>query len=279
MRRFLIQCAATTGILIQGGPVVSAEDDPAARWLTVYGWIQTAERLAGADQWPLALGSYLEANRLLAALAGSHPAFEPEMVAYRREALAGTIARTETRLTTDEHETMMKYLDFIESLELGERQRYDNEFEAALGTLGMARAVLDEIIAGKPAEFRAAIAAQYERLQSGIAWLDSQVHFEARSRPTAPVDDATDWGTTRFVRESDLPGNPNAMAVSLALFPPSVALALSSATAAVTPADPIAAPAPAPDPGSSDPPGPRRFRMNSRQDPVDPGPVPPVPDP
>ncbi len=41
---------------------------------------------------------------------------------------------------------MMKYLDFIESFELGENQRYDNEFEAALGTLGMAKALLDEII-------------------------------------------------------------------------------------------------------------------------------------
>jgi hypothetical protein len=133
----------------------------------------------------------------------------------------------------------------------------------------MARAVLDEIIAGKPAEFRAAVASQYDRLESGIAWLDSQVHFEARSRPTAPVDDATDWGTTRFVRESDLPGSPAATAVSLALFPPSVALAHSSATAATA----------ATDPGSSEPNGPRRFRMNSRQDPVDPGPVPPVPDP
>lgn len=274
MRRFLIQCAAATGILVQAGPVVSGEDDPAARWLTVYGWIQTAERLAGADQWPLALGSYLEANRLLAALAEAHPAFEPEMVAYRREALAGTIARTETRLTTDEHETMMKYRDFIESLELGERQRYNNEFEAALGTLGMARAVLDEIIAGKPAEFRAAVASQYDRLESGIAWLDSQVHFEARSHGATPVDDTVDRGTTRFVRESDLPGNPAATAVSPTLFPPSVAIAISS-TAGAT--EPTPAPVPAPDP--SDPAEPRRFRMNSRQDNSEPVPVAPVPDP
>lgn len=272
MRRFVLQWAAAAVILLPGVPAASEGGDPAARWLTVYGWIQTAERLAGADQWPLALGSYLEANRLLTNLAEAHPAFEPEMVAYRREALAGTIARTETRLTTDEHETMMKYLDFIESLELGETQRYNNEFENALGTLGMAKAVLDEIIAGKPAEFRAAVASQYDRLESGIAWLDSQVHFEARSRPTAPVDDATDWGTTRFVRESDLPGSPTATAVSLALFPPSVALAHSSATAAT-------AATAATEPGSSEPNGPRRFRMNSRQDPVDPGPVPPVPDP
>ncbi len=48
-----------------------------------------------ADQWPLALGSYLEANRLINALAEAHPAFEPEMVAYRREALEKTIAETE----------------------------------------------------------------------------------------------------------------------------------------------------------------------------------------
>ncbi len=269
----LFQAAAITVILLGGVPAGTEEqEDPAARWLSVYGWIQTAERLAGADQWPLALGSYLEANRLLTALAEAHPAFEPEMVAYRRDALAKTIAETEARLTTDEHETMMKYLDFIESFELGENQRYDNEFEAALGTLGMAKALLDEIISEKPAEFREAVASQYERLESGIAWLDSQVNFKARSRPAALVDDTVDWGTTRFVRESDLPGDPAATPVSLALFPPSAALAVAAET---EPAVPAAAPAPAPVDSSV----PRRFRMNSRQDMVDPMPAPPAPVP
>jgi hypothetical protein len=271
----LFQAAAITVILLGGSPAGSEEEDPAARWLGVYGWIQTAERLAGADQWPLALGSYLEANRLLTALAEAHPAFEPEMVAYRRDALAKTIAETEARLTTDEHETMMKYLDFIESFELGENQRYDNEFEAALGTLGMARALLDEIISEKPAEFREAVASQYERLRSGIEWLDSQVNFKARSRPAVLADDTVDWGTTRFVKESDLPGDPAATPLSLALFPPSMALAIAAAAEPVPPSTPAAMPPAAP----ADPVGPRRFRMNSRQDSADPAPVPPAPDP
>lgn len=271
----LFQAAAMTVILLGGGPARSEEEDPAARWLSVYGWIQTAERLAEADQWPLALGSYLEANRLIAALAEAHPAFEPEMVSYRREALAKTIAETEGRLTTDEHETMMKYLDFIESLELGEAQRYNNEFEAALGTLGMAKALLDEIIEKKPATFREAVASQYNRLESGIAWLDSQVNFKARSRPGTVIDDTVDWGTTRFVRESDLPGDPSATPVSLALFPPSVALAVAAEAEAASPPTPAAAPPVVP----AAPVGPRPFRMNSRQEIVEPVPVPSAQDP
>jgi hypothetical protein len=257
----LFLAAAFAAILLGGTSAVAEEDDPAARWLTVYGWIQTGERLAGADQWSLALGSYLEANRLLADLAGAHPAFEPEMVSYRREALADTIAGIEARLTEDDHVTMMKYLDFIESLELGEKQRYGNEFEAALGTLGMAKALLDEISSGKPEGFREAVASQYERLRSGIEWLDSQVNFKARSRPAVLADDPVDWGTTRFVKESDLPGDPAAASVSLDLFPPSLALAIRDESGpAAEPATPAAVPSPSP--------GPRRFRMTSRGSPA-----------
>jgi hypothetical protein len=257
----LLQVAAIALTLLGHGTVRSEDEDPAARWLTVYGWIQTADRLAGADQWSLALGSYLEANRLLADLAESHPAFEPEMVAYRRGALADSIAAIESRLTEDDHVTMMKYLDFIESLELGEKQRYDNEFEAALGTLGMAKALLDEISSGKPEGFREAVASQYERLRSGIEWLDSQVNFKARSRPAVLADDPVDWGTTRFVKESDLPGDPASVSVSPELFPPSLASVVrDESTPAAEPAAPSAAPPSTP--------GPRRFRMTSRGSPV-----------
>jgi hypothetical protein len=235
------------------------ETDPAAKWLTVYGWIQTAERLATAEQWPLALGSYLEADRQVKALAEAHPDFEPEMVNYRRGALAKTIAETEARLTTDEHEVMMKYLDFIESLELGEAQRYANEYEAAFGTLGMAKAVLDEIIEKKPEGFREAVASQYARLESSLTWLDSQINFTAVSRPGVVLDESIDWGTTRFVRASDLPSSRESAALTSDLFPGGLAPEADPAAphaAESTPATPRRAEKDS---------GPVRFRMSTRQ--------------
>mgnify|MGYP001195859951 CR=1 FL=1 len=245
-----------------GLPVAGGEDDPAARWLSVYAWIQTSEQLAAVDQWPLALGSSLEANRLLTALASDHPTFEPEMIAYRREALAKTIAETETRLTTDEHEVMMKYLDFIESLELGEAQRYQNDFPAALATLAMAKSLLDEIIAIKPATFRDAVASQSRRLESGIAWLDSQVNIRVRNLPKTILDETVDWGTTRFVKEGDLPRDLSTAPVSLALFPPSVAMALAAAHQESGEA-PMAESSPSTTATTAS--GGRRFRMSSRK--------------
>jgi hypothetical protein len=199
--------------------IPAGASDPSAKWLTIYGWIQTAERLATAGQWPLALGSYLEADRQIQDLAQTHPDFEPEMVNYRRGRLVAAISETEARLTTDEHEVMMKYLDFIESLELGEALRYGNEYEAAYTTLGMAKAVLDEVIGKKPGAFREAVASQYARLESSLAWLDSQIQFTAVSRPGTAVDDSTDWGTTRFVKAADLPTSRPEASVTSELFP------------------------------------------------------------
>jgi len=239
---------------------VRGEDDPAAKWLSVYAWVQTADQLAGADQWPLALGSYLEAQRLLGDLAAAHPAFEPEMVAYRREALSGTIATSEARLTTDEHDVMMKYLDFIESLELGEAQRYRNEFEEAYGTLGMAKALLDEIVEIKPVGFREAVTSQYARLESGLTWLDSQIHFEAVSRPDVILDETIDWGTTRFVKESDLPKTEGVGPIASELFPAALVVPLKSEE----PVEEGAATPESPSRPASPNPGPKRFRMNTR---------------
>jgi len=240
-------------------PATAEEADPAAKWLTVYGWIQTAERLATAEQWPLALGSYLEADRQIKVLAEAHPDFEPEMVNYRRGALATTIAETEARLTTDEHEVMMKYLDFIESLELGETQRYANEYEAAYGTLGMAKAVLDEIIGKKPEGFREAVASQYARLESSLTWLDSQINFTAMSRPGVALDESVDWGTTRFVKAADLPSSQQNASVTSELFPGGLAPEAGSAT---PPAEVPLSAEPAAETKES---GPVRFRMSSRQ--------------
>lgn len=240
-------------------PAPAEETDPGAKWLTVYGWIQTAERLAQAEQWPLALGSYLEADRQIKALGEAHPDFEPEMVNYRRGALAKTIADTEARLTTDEHEVMMKYLDFIESLELGEAQRYANEYEEAYGTLAMAKSVLDEIIGKKPEGFRQAVASQYARLESSLTWLDSQINFTAMSRPAVALDASVDWGTTRFVKAADLPSSRESASLTADLFPGGL---LPEDVAALPP---LAEPPPAAPETASQGPGPIRFRMNSRQ--------------
>lgn len=244
------------------GSSKAEESDPAALWLSVYAWIQTADRLAAADQWPLALGSYLEANRLLEALSESHPSYEPTMLAYRKERLAAVLAESESRLTDDEHEVMMKYLDFIESLELGEAQRYRGEFEEAYATLGMARALLEEIVAIKPEGFREAVASQLGRLESGITWLDSQINFEVMNRPVVAMDDSVDWGTTQFVKESDLPRVTEGEVTSAALFPGGTidqgpAPAVTEKAAVETNAEASNAKAPE---------GPARFRMSSRQD-------------
>ena len=255
----LFRSFATALLLACSIPAPAEETDPAAKWLTVYGWIQTAERLATAEQWPLALGSYLEADRQVKALAEAHPDFEPEMVNYRRGALAKTIAETEARLTTDEHEVMMKYLDFIESLELGEAQRYANEYEAAFGTLGMAKAVLDEIIEKKPEGFREAVASQYARLESSLTWLDSQINFTAMSRAGVALDESIDWGTTRFVRAADLPSSRESAALTSDLFPGGLA-------PEADPAPPhVAEPTPATPHRAEKDSGPIRFRMSTRQ--------------
>lgn len=271
----LFRSLAAAAVLAFALRASSEETDPAAKWLTVYGWIQTAERLATAEQWPLALGSYLEADRQIKALAEAHPDFEPEMVNYRLGALVATIAETEARLTTDEHEVMMKYLDFIESLELGEAQRYANEYEAAYGTLGMAKAVLDEIIGKKPEGFREAVASQYARLESSLTWLDSQINFTAMSRPGVALDESIDWGTTRFVKATDLPSSQQNAPITSELFPGG--LAPESGPAGTPEEDPATVEPVAATKES----GSVRFRMSSRQttapEPVEPAAAPTAP--
>lgn len=204
-------------------PVMAEESDPAARWVSVFGWMQTGERLAAANQWPLALGSYIESHRQISELAAKHPEFEPELIAYRSGKLESTISEAEARLTSDEHAIMMKYLDFIESLELGQAQRFRNEFEASLSTLDMAKSLLDDIIARKPAEFREAVDSQYQRLVSSIEWLNAQIDFKERSRRASYAKTGDDRGTTQFIKESDLPRSEEGIEASGILFPMSLA--------------------------------------------------------
>ncbi|HQZ29883.1 MAG TPA: hypothetical protein PK648_17195, partial [Verrucomicrobiales bacterium] len=200
----------------------AAESDPKAMWVSVYGWNQTGEKLAASNHWSLALGSFIEAHRQITALAAAHPDFEPDLIRYRLEALEKTIQETEARLSTDEHETMMKYLDFIESLELGESQRYANEFTESLDTLDMALSILDEITASKSSDFSAAVESQRNRLLGHIEWLNSQINFKAASRASVLVDDGVDRGTTRFVTPEQYPNSRDGVFLSGMLFPGSL---------------------------------------------------------
>lgn len=270
IRPYRIPQAALAGLFLglfswSGG---EEQGDPAARWVTVYGWSQTGDRLAAADQWALAMGSYIESFQQIKALADDYPAFEPELIAYRTGKLEETIAATEDRLSADEHATMMKYLDFIESLELGQEQRFSNQYEEALTTLDMAKSLLDELIGKKPAEFRAAIDSQYLRLEDSIAWLSSQIDYKAVGRRAAYVGDNLDRGTTRFVKVADLPSSEDGAFASGMLFPGSLA---AKDLAGFSGSDPIIDRAegerttPVGDAAENTSGAAVRFRMNSRQ--------------
>lgn len=202
------------------GLLVGADTDPAARWVNVYGWVQTGERLADAGQPALALGSFIEASQRLKKLRADHPGYEPEMVEYRSDWLESEIKRLDENLDSSEHDVMMKYLDFVELLEQGIEERFSNKFAEALTTLDIARKQLDELIESKPENFRDAVASQYERLEGNIDWLYGQVSFKERSRSTSSyVPDGVDWGTTQYIRESDLPSIKGNMTLSDNLFP------------------------------------------------------------
>lgn len=278
---FPVRCLLAAALLFPGtGPASAQEapaasppppEDPAAKWVSVYGWTQTGDRLAAAEQWALAMGSYIESHRQITELAAAHPAYETELVAYRTEKLEETIATADARLSEDEHQTMMKYLDFIESLELGLEQRFSNQYEAALGTLDIARSLLDELIGKKPPGFREAIDSQYRRLEDNIYWLSSQINYKeaSRRRPSVVTDDGRDWGTTRFVTEKDLPDASDGVFASGILFPSSLSV---NELGGVSVTDLVPLPAKEEDdkpdetakPDGS--PGPAmRFRMNSRQ--------------
>lgn len=278
---FPVPCLLAAALLFPGtGPASAQEaaavsppppEDPAAKWVSVYGWTQTGDRLAAAEQWALAMGSYIESHRQITELAAAHPAYETELVAYRTEKLEETIATAEARLSEDEHQTMMKYLDFIESLELGLEQRFSNQYEAALGTLDIARSLLDELIGKKPPGFREAIDSQYRRLEDNIYWLSSQINYKeaSRRRPTVVTDDGRDWGTTRFVKKEDLPDASDGVFASGILFPSSLSV---NELGGVSVTDLVPLPAMEEDETPDEtakpdgPPGPAmRFRMNSRQ--------------
>ena len=192
---------------------------PDARWVRVYGWVQIGENLAGAQQWPLALGSYLEAEFQLKILMRTAPNFEPEMVKYRFDWLKNEIPRVKKKLIGDEHDIMEKYLDFISSFEQGQSERFDNQFEKALSTLNYAKVLLDELIAERPAEFRMVMKSQHDLLLDSIDWLNSQLNYRAALTTTPAIVSQSNLGTTRFVSENDLPAEASPLKISGDLFP------------------------------------------------------------
>lgn len=197
----------------------SQDLSPDDLWVSAYGWLQTGTRLAEAEQWPLALGSFIESHRQVEILSEKHAEFEPEIIAYRRGILEEQIKVAQENLKPGEQEIMRKYLDFIDSYEEGLRLRFANEFVKSLNTLDIAKVLLDEIIFEKPDEFREAVDSQYRLLHASIEWLDAQINFKQRSRPSVFVADGVEWGTTEFVGEGDLPGEGGGILMEGALFP------------------------------------------------------------
>lgn len=188
-------------------------------WVSAYGWLQTGERLAKAELWPLALGSFIESHRQVEILAERHPAFEPEIISFRKGLLETQIEIAQQKLKPGEQEIMRKYLDFIDSYEEGLRLRFANQYVDSLNTLDIAKVLLDEIIFEKPDEFRDAVESQYQLLHTSLEWLDSQINFKQRSRPAVFVGDGVEWGTTQYVEEKDLPGDGKDILMENALFP------------------------------------------------------------
>lgn len=210
---------AVSLFLILMAGFANAKEDPGAQWVSAYGWIQTGDNLAAAKLWPLAIGSYIEADRQIKVLAIEHPTYEPDVIGYRLEKLKEDIEAAQKELKSGEHDLMMKYLDFIESFELGKKQRFENKFEDSITTLSEARSILDDLIEEKPDEFESAVKTQHELLDGSIDWLYSQVSFKRLSSRVVSVGDGYDWGSTHYVKESDLPSSKDPVEPFGGLFP------------------------------------------------------------
>lgn len=163
------------------------DDDPSAKWVSAYGWIQIGNQLAAAEQWPLAIGSYLESQRRIQELAAAHPEFEPELIAYRLGKLEAEITTAGNRLTAEEKKVSQKYRDFIQLIELAQVRRFRNEFEIALTTMESAKSLLDQICENGTDELSNSLKPQYQQLEGDIAWLKSQNAFRAANPPVTFV--------------------------------------------------------------------------------------------
>lgn len=217
--KLICTCLATALYFCGNSPAQEKREAVASDiLLNGFGWMQTGRNLVQTQQWPLALGSYIEALQKYQTVARDFPEFEPEMVSYRLEALEDEITEIQKNLHSGDHDVMMAYLDFIDSMEKGQRLRFANNFEAALPSLRFAMSLLEEVIKNRPGEFRAAVDDQYSRLAESIEWVESQLTWKMRSLPmTAAVDDGN-LGTTEFIKESDLPTDAM-VSMSAQLFP------------------------------------------------------------
>lgn len=197
-----------------------AEDvDPASKWINAFAWIQTGDKLVAAEQWPLALGSYMEAHLQLKKVAEEHPDYEPEIVGYRLEQLEESLASIEEQLSAGDHDITMAWVDFIETLEKGQAQRFANDFKPALETLEVAHTLLEEIVAKNPASFEDAVSTQREILTESLDWLDAQINIRRSAKRSVYTGDGIDWGTTMYVKERDLPRSDQLTEPSSMLFP------------------------------------------------------------
>jgi hypothetical protein len=219
----LSKSSAVKWLLLAGTFFVStpscwSEEEPSETWGRAYSWLQTGERLAANEQWALAMGSYIETFRQMKAIREAHPSYEPELVNYRIDRLGEMIEETEPKLPPGGNSITMKFLDFIESYDLGMRQRFSNQYSESLGTLDIAKVILDEIIYENPEEFRDAVDTQYSIMHESIEWLEQQITYRARKPRSAYTSDGVDWGTTEFVKEKDLPADGDNILMSGSLF-------------------------------------------------------------
>lgn len=248
MPRRMVWGAALLLFCGTGHRLAGADSDPAALWVSAYAWLQTGEKLAAAEQWPLATGSYLEALQKFHTLHETHPTYEVELVEYRLAALRESLAALEDRLSESDHDVTMKYLDFIESFEQGQDERFSSQLEAAAATLHVAQTLLDELTAEKPESFRSAMQSQYQMLESSLTWVESQISYKRRKPVVAAASDV-DLGTTRFITAADLPADGDTVLLTASLFPPLSKEALGKFTSTPAPAatpEPVMSPAASP---------------------------------
>ena len=219
----LLKSSVVKRLLLVGTFFVStatawSEEEPSEAWGRAYSWLQTGERLAANEQWALAMGSYIESFRQMKAIREAHPNYEPELVNYRIDRLEEMIEETEPKLPLGGNAITMKFLDFIESYDLGMKQRFANQYSESLGTLDIAKVILDEIIFENPDKFREAVDTQYTIMHESIEWLEQQISYRARKPRATYTSDGVDWGTTEFVKEKDLPADDDNILMSGSLF-------------------------------------------------------------
>jgi tetratricopeptide (TPR) repeat protein len=209
-------------ILVESGFGFNQED-ASNQWGTAYLWLQTGRNLSAAGQAPLALGSYLEALEQFEILAENYPDYETDMIQFRLTALRKDIATLRAGLSTEDLAIATEYVEFIKLLKKADEERYEARRASALALLRTAASGLEAIVARRPEAFGPAVKSQEERLLSTIAWLDSLVHRRPKASGGLALTGVRlggrQRGTTEFIKESDLPGEPGKGLSPASLFP------------------------------------------------------------